>query len=120
MMVTTMNDGNGSGERLRAYIERVESLTTEITLLKDDVKEVFAEAKAVGFDQKVMKQMIKERATDPGVRLAWQDLCDQYRAALGMLEGTPLGDAARERFEALRRGPARKPASAPARPRHDA
>jgi len=118
-----MDTGNISGERLRAYIERVESLLTEITLLKDDVKEVFAEAKTMGFDQKVMKQMIKERATDPGVRIAWQDLCDQYRAALGMLEGTPLGEAARERFEALRRGPARKPAKperAPSRPRHDA
>lgn len=117
-----MNTDNGSGARLRAYIERVEALMTEITLLKDDVKEVFGEAKAVGFDQKVMKQMIKERATDPGVRLAWQDLCDQYRAALGMLEGTPLGESARERFEALRRGPARKAAAerAPARPRHDA
>jgi len=115
-----MATDHGSGERLRAYIERVEALMTEIALLKDDVKEVFAEAKAVGFDQKVMKQMIKERATDPGVRLAWQDLCDQYRAALGMLEGTPLGDAARERFEALRRGPARKVDRAPPRQRHDA
>lgn len=115
-----MKEDNASSERLRAYIERAEALLTEIALLKDDLKEVFGEAKALGFNPKVMKQMIKERATDPAERLAWQDICDQYRAALGMLEGTPLGDAARERFEQLRRGPSRKAERPQGRPRHDA
>jgi uncharacterized protein (UPF0335 family) len=92
-----------AAERLRAYIERAETLMTEIGLLKDDLKEVFSEAKTVGFNPKIMKVMIKERAVDPAERLAWHEICDQYRAALGMLEGTPLGEAALERFEGLRR-----------------
>lgn len=89
-------------ERLVSLIERVERLEEERKSLAEDIKSIFAEAKSAGFDPKVIKQMIRERKMAPGERVEWEALCEAYRAALGMLDGTPLGDAARKRFDARR------------------
>lgn len=89
----------GNADRLLSLIERIERLEEERKQLAEDVKDIFAEAKSAGFDPKVMKQMIKERKLSPSQREEWSALCDMYRAALGMLDGTPLGEHARKRFE---------------------
>lgn len=84
---------------LRQMIERVERIEEEIEALRADKAAVFAEAKSVGFDTKVMRAMVRERKMDQGDRQEWLALLDLYRGALGMLDGTPLGEAARKRFE---------------------
>jgi len=84
--------------RLRAFIDRVENLEEQIALLKEDVKEVYSEAKSSGFDPKVMRAIVSDRKKDPDKLAEFEVLREIYRAALGMLGGTPLGDAARRRF----------------------
>ena len=95
-----------TADRLLSLIERIERLEEEKRTLQGDIKDIFAEAKSAGFDPKVMKQMIKERKLSQDEREEWEALCQTYRAALGMLDGTPLGDAARKRFERKAEPPA--------------
>ena len=51
-------------DQLKQYIDRIERLETEKSALLDDIKQVFDEAKANGFDVKTMKQIIKLRKLD--------------------------------------------------------
>ena len=89
--------GGVAAEKLRSFCERIERVEEEIAGLKADVKEIYADAKSHGFNTKILRQMIKERKVEPN---EWQEartLADLYRRALGILDGTPLGDAALER-----------------------
>ena len=56
--------GGIAGERLKSFIERVERLEEEKRALAEDIKEVYAEAKGVGFDVKIMRQIVKIRKMD--------------------------------------------------------
>lgn len=69
---------------LRAGIERIEQLRSEIADLKDQEKEVFAEYKARGFMTRPMRTIIKERAANPAKLAEERAILDMYRAALGM------------------------------------
>lgn len=89
---------------LRAIIERLERLEEEKRALSEDIKEVKAEAKARGFNVKSIVRVVKERGETEVQRIEREDAeaqADIYRAALGMLGGTPLGDAARKRLDRL-------------------
>ena len=70
--------------RLRSFVERIERLEEEKRALADDVKDVFAEAKAAGYDVKVMRQVIKLRKMDSAKYEELEALLDIYKAALGM------------------------------------
>lgn len=83
-----------AADQLKSYIERVERLTEDKAAVQADIKQVFDEAKSAGFDPKIMRAIIKERAHDAQERQEFEALMDTYRAALGMLDGTPLGQAA--------------------------
>lgn len=88
---------NGSAAALKSYVERLEKLAEEKAAISADMKGVFDEAKSAGFDPKAMRAILKERAEDfedGEKRKVREALIDTYRAALGMLDGTPLGDAA--------------------------
>lgn len=71
-------------DRLRLLIERIENLTQEKKGLADDIKDVFAEAKAAGYDAKIMRQIIGLRKMKPDDRREMETLVDTYKAALGM------------------------------------
>lgn len=75
---------NSADDRLRLLIERVERLEEEKKGIADDVKDVFAEAKAVGYDPKIMKQIIKLRAMKPDDRREQQLILETYANALGL------------------------------------
>jgi uncharacterized protein (UPF0335 family) len=92
-----MNMGNNSSEQLRSIIERIENLNEQIGGLKDDVKEIFAEAKGNGYDVPALRAIIKMRAEDAEKREARESIIETYMAALGMLADLPLGQAAVER-----------------------
>lgn len=92
--------GDNSGitaEQLKSYIERVERLNAEKEALTGDIREVFSEAKANGFDVKIMRQIIRIRKMDADDRREQEALLETYMAALGMLADTPLGEAALSR-----------------------
>lgn len=70
--------------RLRSFVERIERLDEEKRALADDMKDVFAEAKAAGYDVKVMRQVIKLRKMDAEKYQELEALLDIYKTALGM------------------------------------
>ena len=80
-----MSDVGGiTAEQLKAYMERIERLEDEKAAMAADIKEVFAEAKANGFDVKIMRQVLKLRKMDSNDRAEQEALLDLYMSALGM------------------------------------
>lgn len=71
-------------DRLRLLIERIERLNEEKKGIADDVKDVYAEAKATGYDTKIMRKMIKLRKMTRDARLEEEALTETYAAALGL------------------------------------
>ena len=94
-----MSIGGVAGEKLRSLIERVERLEIDKVAIVADIASVYSEAKAQGFDVKTMREIVKLRKLDPIQREEQEALLDIYKAALGMLYDTPLGEAARRRLE---------------------
>ncbi len=76
--------GGIAADRLRQFIERIERLEEEKAALASDVREVYAEAKAVGFDPKVMRQVVRLRKMDAADQQEMEALIDVYKHALGM------------------------------------
>ena len=76
--------GGVAGQRLNSFIERIERLDEEKTALMEDIKEVYAEAKGVGFDVKVMRKLIGLRKMDTEKRRELEDVLELYKAAIGM------------------------------------
>lgn len=70
--------------RLRLLIERIERLEEEKKGLADDIRDVYAEAKAVGYDAKMLRQVVKLRKLRPDERAEQEAILDAYMAALGM------------------------------------
>jgi uncharacterized protein (UPF0335 family) len=69
---------------LRAFIERIERLEEEKKALSDDIKDVYGEAKANGFDVKIMRKIVSLRRKDRDERMEEETILDLYLAALGM------------------------------------
>jgi uncharacterized protein (UPF0335 family) len=82
----TMPDVGGiAGDRLKAFIERIERMEEERRSLAGDLKEVYAEAKGSGFDTKIMRQIVRLRRMDQDDLDEQETLLDVYKRALGML-----------------------------------
>ena len=80
--------------RLESFITRIERLNEEKDNITADIKEVYAEAKSSGYDDKIMRKIIAERKKDEADRIEEQMLLEAYKNALGMLADTPLGESA--------------------------
>jgi uncharacterized protein (UPF0335 family) len=76
--------GGIGGQRLMSFIERIERLEEEKAALSEDLKEVYAEAKGVGFDVKVIRKLISLRKMDVEKRREIEELLDLYKSAIGM------------------------------------
>jgi uncharacterized protein (UPF0335 family) len=70
-------------EKLRQLVARIEKLEEEKKGLGDDIKESYAEAKAVGFDTKVLRQVIRLRKQDRQEREEQEQVRELYLHALG-------------------------------------
>lgn len=71
-------------DRLRLLIERIETLEEEKKGIADDIRDVYAEAKAVGYDAKIMREIVKLRKMKPDDRAEMEAVLDVYKAALGL------------------------------------
>jgi uncharacterized protein (UPF0335 family) len=69
---------------LRQFIERVERLEEERKGISDDIRDVYAEAKANGYDTKIMRMIVRLRKMETHTRQEQDALLDTYRAALGI------------------------------------
>ncbi|MEC8130001.1 MAG: DUF2312 domain-containing protein [Pseudomonadota bacterium] len=78
--------GSGAGAyQLTQYIERIERLEEEKRAMMADIRDVYAEAKATGFDPRIMRQLVKMRAMDRELLQEQDELLQTYRAAVGLV-----------------------------------
>ncbi len=103
-----IGDNSGSGQ-LRAFVERIERLEEEIKAINDDKSEVYKEAKATGFNVKVLRKVIAARRQDYAERQEIDTLFDMYMTALGEAPESPV----RARVENIEEFPNPRPTSLP-------
>ena len=72
-------------DQLRSIVERVEKLEEEKKAITDDVRDVYAEAKANGYDVKALRTVVKLRKQDVNERKEQEAILETYLHALGML-----------------------------------
>lgn len=77
--------GGVAGTRLKAFIDRLERLEEEKKALSEDIKEVYGEAKGVGFDAKTIRKIVSLRKMEPEKRNEEEELLDLYKTAIGMI-----------------------------------
>ncbi len=71
-------------DQLKQYISRIERLNSDKAEVADDIKQVFDEAKANGFDTKIMKQVIKLKKLDKDSLAEQEAILELYRSALNI------------------------------------
>ena len=71
-------------QQLRLFIERVERLEEEKKGIADDIRDVYAEVKSMGYDAKIMRQIVRLRKLSANDRAEMEALLDTYKAALGI------------------------------------
>lgn len=74
-----------AADQLRSIVERIERLEEEKQALSEDIKEVYAEAKANGYDTKTLRTVVRLRKQDKNERAEQEALLDLYMSALGMI-----------------------------------
>jgi len=89
--------GHNAKDQLKSIVERVERLEEQKAEIASDIRDVYAEAKGNGYDVKALRTIVRMRKQDANERAEQEAILETYMAALGMLVGTPLGDAAMER-----------------------
>lgn len=77
---------NVSAQQLRLLVERLERLIEERKGISDDIKDVYGEAKATGFDAPTIRECIKLRAQDRDKRAEKQALLETYGIQLGLFD----------------------------------
>ncbi|MCZ7861636.1 DUF2312 domain-containing protein [Agrobacterium salinitolerans] len=78
--------GTVSGDQLRAFIERIQRLEEEKKTIADDIKDVYGEAKGMGFDTKIMRKVISILKEDKDKRQEFEMVLDTYLQALGLIQ----------------------------------
>ena len=76
--------GPVSAERLKSFVERIEKLEEERHAIGGDIRDVYSEAKGVGYDVKTMRRIVSLRKMDAADRDEQEALLDTYKHALGM------------------------------------
>jgi uncharacterized protein (UPF0335 family) len=77
-----MSDVTIPGGKIRAFVERIENIDSEIQELNEQKKEVFAEAKGDGFDVKILREIVKLRKQDEEERDERESMLDLYMRAM--------------------------------------
>ncbi len=72
-------------DQLRTIVERIEKLEEEKKAISDDIRDVYAESKANGFDVKALRAIIRLRKIEPTEREEQDAILETYMHALGML-----------------------------------
>ncbi|WP_109465845.1 DUF2312 domain-containing protein [Albibacillus kandeliae] len=73
-----------TADRLRSFIERIERLEQEKAEIAGQIKEVYAELKAEGFNAPALRALVKRRKQDPDTLAEHEAVLELYMAALGM------------------------------------
>ena len=80
-----MSDPAGvAADQLKSFVDRIEKLEEEKKTIAEDIGDVYAEAKAAGYDTKILRQVILIRRQDKSEREEMEELLELYMQALGM------------------------------------
>lgn len=79
-----MSESSAAKDRLRLFIERIETLEEEKKGIADDIKDVYAEAKSTGYDVKAMRDIVRIRKIERNARIEHESIVDTYKNALGI------------------------------------
>ncbi len=79
-------DASLAQDQLRSIVERIERLEEEKAATATDIKEVYAEAKANGYDTKTLRQVVRLRKQDKAERQEQEAILELYLHALGMTD----------------------------------
>lgn len=90
------NADNSGRERLRSFVSRIERMEEEKKAIQDDIKEIYSEAKGVGFDTPILKIIIRRRKEDAELRKERELLVELYENAI---EGRQLELFTKEKDE---------------------
>jgi uncharacterized protein (UPF0335 family) len=71
-------------DQLRLLIERIERMEEEKKGIADDIRDTYNEAKATGYDAKIMRQIIRLRKMPVNERKEMEAILETYLCALGM------------------------------------
>jgi uncharacterized protein (UPF0335 family) len=74
-----------AAQQLRSIVERIERLEEEKKAIADDIKAVYGEAKANGYDTKALRKIVGLRKKDAGEREEEEAILELYKNALGMV-----------------------------------
>lgn len=77
-------EGHNSNAQLKALVERIEAVETEMRDRMEDRKEIYLEAKSNGYDVPALKAIIARRRKDQEKLAQHETLVDTYEAALGV------------------------------------
>ena len=77
-------EGGVSSERLKSFIQRIETRETTKAEITADISDVYSEAGGTGFDKKVIRQIIRLRKLEQQKRIEEEELLDLYKSAIGM------------------------------------
>lgn len=80
------NSQQVTGARIKSFIERVERMEEEKKAIAEDIKDVYAEAKATGFEPKILRKIVRMRKQNVEKRREEQELTELYCSAIGMEE----------------------------------
>lgn len=75
--------GPVNAPRLKSIVERIERLEEERKAASSDIKDIYSEAKGVGYDTKTLRKVIAARKLDPSDREEQETLFETYMHALG-------------------------------------
>lgn len=75
---------NVAADQLRLFIERIERLEEEKKGIADDIRDIYAEAKANGYCSKTIRKIVALRRMETHARQEADALLETYRAALGL------------------------------------
>lgn len=81
-------------DQLKAFVERIERMEIEKQAIADDIKDIYGEAKSMGYDTKILRKVISIRKQDTNERMEQEAVLDTYLIALGMQTQFGFGEAA--------------------------
>jgi uncharacterized protein (UPF0335 family) len=83
MTEASVGHNSGANARLKQFVERIERLEEEKRGLGEDIKDIYTEAKSVGYDTKVMRKLIARRKLSAEKRREQDELLDLYEGVFG-------------------------------------
>lgn len=73
-------------DQIKSIVSRVQHLEDEAAAVKEDLKQVYSEAKGNGFDVKIIKKLVRLLKQDRAKLQEEKAILELYAAAMGYLD----------------------------------